>query len=161
MTARTVIHTSAIATEWIDFNGHLRDAYYAVIVSDATDRLMDHLGLDAAYRARTQCTLYTLELHMHFLHEVKQPDSLDVAVRIAASDAKRILAAFELYSSAQRDAPVATAEVMLMHVHQGATVASRPFPPEVLARIAALEKTTQAVPAAGPGSRQMQLSQRR
>jgi acyl-CoA thioester hydrolase len=160
MTARTVIHTSAIATEWIDFNGHLRDAYYTVIVSDATDRLMDHLGLDAAYRARTQCTLYTLELHMHFLHEVKGHDSLDVAVRIAASDAKRILAAFELYT-AQRDAPVATAEVMLMHVHQGETVASRPFPPEVLARIAALEKTTQAVPAAGPGSRQMQLPQRR
>jgi acyl-CoA thioester hydrolase len=160
MTARMVIHTSAVAAGWIDFNGHLRDAYYVVIVSDATDRLMDHLGLDAGYRARTHCTLYTLELHMHFLHEVKQQDSLEVAIRIAARDAKRILAAFELYI-ARHDAPVATAEVMLMHVHQGETVVSRPFPPEVLSRIAALEQATHAVPAAGPGSRQMQLPPRR
>jgi acyl-CoA thioester hydrolase len=160
MTARTVIHTSAIAPEWIDFIGHLRDAYYTVIVSDATDRLMDHLGLDADYRARTHCTLYTLELHMHFLHEVKRHDALEVAVRIAACDAKRILAAFELYGAA-RETPVATAEVMLLHVHQGESVASRPFPPEVLERIAALERATQSVPPAGPGSRQMQLPQRR
>ena len=160
MSARTVIHTSAIAPEWIDFNGHLRDAYYTVIVSEATDRLMDRLGLHAQYRARTRCTLYTLELHMHFLHEVKLHDELEVTVRVVASDAKRILTAFELYTDRHPD-PVATAEVMMLHVHQGESVASRPFPEEVLAQIAELERTTQAVPAAGPGSRQMQLPQRR
>jgi len=32
---------------------------------------MDHLGLDEAYRKSTRCTLYTLEMHIHFLHEVK------------------------------------------------------------------------------------------
>ena len=160
MSARTVIHTSAIAPEWIDFNGHLRDAYYTVIVSDATDRLMDRLGVDAEYRARTRCTLYTLELHMHFLHEVKRHDELEVAVRIVASDAKRILTAFELYTD-RHPGPAATAEVMMLHVHQGESVASRPFPEEVLARITELERTTQSAPAAGPGSRQMQLPQRR
>ena len=36
-------------------------------------------GLDAAYRARTGCTLYTLEMHMHYLHEVKQTDTAAVA----------------------------------------------------------------------------------
>ena len=55
----------AIEPDWIDYNGHLRDAYYVVVLSDATDALMDHLGLDAAYRARTRCTLYTLEMHLH------------------------------------------------------------------------------------------------
>ena len=40
---------------------------------------MDQLGLDAAYRERTHCTLYTLELHMHYLHEVKATDELRVA----------------------------------------------------------------------------------
>ncbi len=155
-----VIHKSAIAPEWIDYNGHLRDAYYTVIVSDATDRLMDRLGLDAQYRAQTRCTLYTLELHMHFLHEVKLNDELEVALRIVASDAKRIHAAFELYGT-HRDDPVATAEVMLLHVHQGESVASRPFPAEILGRIGELEKATQATPVAGPGSRQMQLPQRR
>ena len=41
-------------------------------MSQATDALMDHLGLDAAYRTRTHCTLYTLEMHIHYLQEVKQ-----------------------------------------------------------------------------------------
>ena len=62
--------------EWIDYNGHLRDAYYVLVLSYAVDDVMDHLGLDAAYRERTHCTLYTLELHMHYLHEVKSTDEL-------------------------------------------------------------------------------------
>ncbi len=44
------IYATAVLPEWIDYNGHLRDAYYALIVSLATDALMDRIGLDAAYR---------------------------------------------------------------------------------------------------------------
>ena len=43
---------------------------------------MDQLGLDAGYRERTHCTLYTLELHMHFLHEIKASDELTVTTRV-------------------------------------------------------------------------------
>ena len=49
-----------------------------MVLSNAIDDVMDHLGLDAAYRERTRCTLYTLELHMHYLHEVKSTDELQV-----------------------------------------------------------------------------------
>jgi uncharacterized protein (DUF849 family) len=70
------IYRAKIEPQWIDFNGHLRDAYYGLVASYAIDDLMDFLGLDAAYRARTHCTLYTLELHLHFLHEVKSTDDL-------------------------------------------------------------------------------------
>ena len=63
---------------WIDYNGHLRDAYYGLVMSYAIDDIMDHLGLDAPYRERTRCTLYTLELHMRYLHEVKSTDDLAV-----------------------------------------------------------------------------------
>jgi len=47
------IHESAVLPEWIDYNGHLRDAYYGLIFSESIDSLMDRVGLDAAYRART------------------------------------------------------------------------------------------------------------
>ncbi len=70
------VYRADIEPAWIDYNGHLRDAYYGLIASYAIDDVMDHLGLDAAYRERTQCTLYTLELHMHYLHEVKSSDDL-------------------------------------------------------------------------------------
>jgi len=40
------IYQTPILAEWIDYNGHLRDAYYTLIVSLATDALMDRVGLE-------------------------------------------------------------------------------------------------------------------
>ncbi|MBV9724825.1 MAG: thioesterase family protein, partial [Gammaproteobacteria bacterium] len=51
------IYATAIQPEWIDYNGHVRDAYYALIVSVAIDALMDRIGLDEGYRAGTGCTI--------------------------------------------------------------------------------------------------------
>ena len=151
------IYESAVLPEWIDYNGHLRDAYYTVILSLACDALMDRVGLDAAYRQRTGCTLYTLEMHLHFLREVKQSDRVAVTVRILDADHKRIHAAFELLR-AGHDEPAAAAEMMLLHVaqHDG-TAHSTPLPAEVRAALAALATATAALPAAAHGSRRMGL----
>jgi len=151
------IHRSAIAPEWIDYNGHLRDAYYTLILSEATDALMDRLGLDAGYRESSGCTLYTLEMHIHFLREVKREDEVLVAVRLLACDHKRLHVALELERAADR-ALAATAEVLLLHVHQGPTVRTRPFPPEVATAVAELKRQSDALAAAGPGSRRIELS---
>src|SRR5450755_2951783 len=84
------VYRATIEPAWIDFNGHLRDAYYGLVASYAVDDVMDYLGLDAAYRARTHCTLYTLEEHIHFLHEVKSTDDLQVVSSVFDFDGKRI-----------------------------------------------------------------------
>ena len=90
------VYGTAVLPEWIDYNGHLRDAYYGLIFSQSTDALMDRIGLDAAYRARTGCTLYTVEMHLHYLQEVKAADTTRVLLRILGLDAKRIHVALEL-----------------------------------------------------------------
>ncbi|TLY57437.1 MAG: thioesterase [Gammaproteobacteria bacterium] len=152
------IYETAILPEWIDYNGHLRDAYYTLIVSLASDALMDRLHLDAAYRKRTSCTLYTVEMHIHYLDEVKATDTALVGVRIVGADHKRIHAAFEILRAGHTGA-AAVAEVMLLHVRQqGETAASVPFPPEVQAAIAQLEAETAGLSAAGPPSRRLELS---
>ena len=151
------LYETAILPEWIDYNGHVRDAYYGLIVSLATDALMDRVGLDAAYRARTGGTLYTVEMHIHFLHEVKQQDRVSVALRLAALDSKRIHAVFEL-ERLGRPPPAALVEALLLHVRQrpdGAAVA--PFPAEVSAALAQLQAASAALPAAGPPSRRIEL----
>jgi acyl-CoA thioester hydrolase len=165
------IFRTEVAPEWIDYNGHLRDAYYSLIVSLACDALMDRLGLDEPYRKRTRCTLYTLEMHMHFLREVKKTDVVDVAVRILGTDRKRIHAAFDMTCGRYPD-PVATAELMLLHVYQGDEPKAQAFPPEViegLARVAdagagaapAGSSSGTAAPASPiPGSRRMELRSR-
>ncbi len=153
------IYRTELAPEWIDYNGHLRDAFYGLIVSYASDALMDRLGMDAAYRERTHNTLYTLEMHTHFFHEVKQSDSVFVNVRILGADQKRIHAAFDIVRDT--DAVVAASvEMMLLHVHQGATPASAAFPPEIASAVTKLAAATASAQEVGPGSRRMELPRR-
>jgi len=129
------VFRTGVAAEWIDYNGHLRDAYYSLIFSLATDALMDRIGLDEAYRTSTRCTLYTLEMHIHFLHEVMKTDVVDVSVRILGTDRKRIHAAFDMRCARYPD-PVSTAEMMLLHVHQGEEPKAQAFPAEVIEALA-------------------------
>jgi acyl-CoA thioester hydrolase len=149
------IYRTEVAPEWIDYNGHLRDAYYSLIVSLACDAFMDRVGMDEAYRKGTRCTLYTLEMHMHFLREVKQTDIVDVSLRILATDRKRIHAAFDMRCGRYPD-PVASAELMLLHVYQGDEPKAQSFPPDVVEELARLVAEGEA--AAGAAERQSTAS---
>ena len=84
------VYKPAIEPEWIDYNGHLRDAYYGLIFSHAIDDLMDRLGIDEAYRKNTHNTLYSLEMHVFFLREVKQSDEIRVVSSLVGADKKRL-----------------------------------------------------------------------
>ncbi len=152
-------YRAALRPDWIDYNGHLRDAYYCVVMSLAVDEVMDQLGLDAAYRRDTRCTLYTVEMHVHYFHEVKSSDELTVATSILDFDRKRIHAGCDFFCPRVAEA-VASAELMLLHVHQGDKPAVASFPPEVLERLEALKLSPGALAARGPGSRKIELKRR-
>ncbi len=152
-------YRTGLQAEWIDYNGHLRDAYYALVLSYAIDDVMDHLGLDAAYRERTRCTLYTLEMHMHYLHEVKASDTLEVTTSIIDADRKRIHAGCRFACSRSSEA-VATGEVMLLHVQQGEKPAGAAFPAHVERKLDSLKLSVDAGAAWGPASRKMQIQRR-
>jgi acyl-CoA thioester hydrolase len=153
------IYRARIESSWIDYNGHLRDAYYGLVASYAIDDVMDHLGLDAAYRESTQCTLYTLEMHVHYLHEVKGSDDLGVSSLILDFDSKRIHIGCRFVCSRLAE-PVATADMMLLHVRQGAKPSVAPFPDAVLAKLAVLKLSPAAGEAFGPSSRKIELKRR-
>jgi acyl-CoA thioester hydrolase len=156
VTTGLAIYRTQVLPDWIDFNGHLRDAYYVLVVSYAVDALMDDLGMDASYRQRTNCTLYTLEMHVHYLHEVKESDLLEVTVRIIGADEKRIHAGLDLNCARYSD-PAASVEVMLLHVHQGASVAALAFPADIARAVETLQAATVGVGIAKRGSRKMEL----
>lgn len=153
------LYRTRIEPAWIDYNGHLRDAYYGLIVSFAVDDMMDRLGLDAAYRQRTNCTLYTLELHLHFLHEVKSSDEIAVASKILDYDRKRMHVGCR-FACARLNETAATAELMLLHVNQGKTPASASFPADVEKKLEALKVSAASRDAFGPASRKIELKRR-
>ncbi len=118
---------------------------------------MDRIGLDAPYRARTGCTLYTVEMHLHYLQEVKGADTTQVLMRILGLDAKRIHLALELTCEG-KSGVAASAEVMLLHVRQhDGKVSTAPFPDAIAAALAALQAQSAALAADAPGSRRMEL----
>jgi acyl-CoA thioester hydrolase len=126
----------AVDPAWIDYNGHLRDGYYVLIASASIDALMDDLGIDESYRRDTRCTLYTLEVHVRFLREIKGDACLCIDRYPAGFDAKRLRLLLAL-RSAGADEIAAVVDVMLMHVQQGADVRGAPFPAAIHGRLAA------------------------
>jgi acyl-CoA thioester hydrolase len=137
-------YRTIISPDWVDYNGHLRDAFYLLIFSHATDALMDVLGLDEAGRARTGHTLYTLECHLNFLAEVKEGERVEVRTQLLAHDAKRLHIHHGLYRSGE-DASLAQSEQMLMNI-DGAAGRGAPFDEQVALRVVQLASEHQGLP---------------
>ncbi|TWE01603.1 acyl-CoA thioester hydrolase [Pseudomonas sp. AG1028] len=139
-----VTYKTAVQPAWVDYNGHLRDAYYLLICSFASDGLMDLIGLDEAGRARTGHTLYTLECHLNFLAEVKLGVELQVRTQLLGHDRKR-LHIHHLIERCDDGQIVAESEQMLMNIDT-ANGRSAPFDGEVAERIAELVEAQHGAP---------------
>lgn len=134
--APLLLYRDTVRPDWVDYNGHLRDAFYLLIFSFATDALMDYIGLDAAGRAATHSSIYTLESHINYLQEVKLGAAVQVTTQLVAHDTKR-LHIYHAMCLPDRAEPVAVSEQMLLHVDvRGPT--SAVFTPEVMARVQAM-----------------------
>ncbi|MCH4877716.1 thioesterase [Pseudomonas sp. TMW22090] len=129
-------YQTTIIPDWVDYNGHLRDAFYLLIFSYATDALMDRLGMDSSHRGASGCSLFTLELHLNYLHEVKLDAEVEVHTRIIGHDSKRLHLYHSLYFAGD-DKELAGNEQMLLHVDL-AGPRSAPFGEDTLARLQAL-----------------------
>ena len=152
-------HQFDVEAAWIDYNGHLRDGYYALIASASIDALMDDLGIDESYRREERCTLYTLEMHLRFLREIKGSARLVIDRYPAEFDAKRLRLLIAVRGAGENEI-AAVVDVMLMHVHQGATVRGAPFPPAIRERLAAWHATGVPDELRTLGSRPLTLDRR-
>lgn len=129
-------YTTTVQQDWVDYNGHLRDAFYLLIFSYATDALMDTLGLDSENREASGHSLFTLELHLNYLHEVKLGTEVEVHTQLIAFDTKRL----HLYHSlhlAGDEKELAGIEQMLLHVDL-AGPHSAPFTAATLEKLTAI-----------------------
>ncbi|KAA5835748.1 thioesterase [Pseudomonas chlororaphis] len=138
-------YTTRISPDWVDYNGHLRDAFYLLIFSYATDALMDQLGMDSNHREASGNSLFTLELHLNYLHEVKLDTEVEVHTQIIGHDRKRL----HLYHSLHKvgdDLELAGNEQMLLHVDL-AGPRSAPFSEPVLNRLRAIAAGQADLPA--------------
>ena len=83
--------------EWIDYNGHLNDASYAIVLSAANEVLLEHLGLSADYRAsHRRCDVHRRDATSATSPRLGRGDRSTAASLLVDADHKRLRAAQRL-----------------------------------------------------------------
>ncbi len=149
------IYRDIVRPEWVDYNGHLRDAFYLLIFSFATDALIDRIGLDDATRTARKRSIYTLEAHINYLQEIKLGAQVRIAARLLGHDAKRLHLYLEMFAD-ERAEPVAASEQMLLHVDTNGP-RSVAFDADVAEHVRALVDAGAALPPAQYAGRTIAL----
>ena len=62
------LYAATVPADWLDYNGHLTEWCYLLLVGDTADAFFRFVGIDEAYRAAGR-SLYTAETHLHHLRE--------------------------------------------------------------------------------------------
>ncbi|WP_175943433.1 thioesterase family protein [Caballeronia sp. BCC1704] len=131
-----MIYRDTVRPEWVDYNGHLRDAFYMLIYSLATDAFMDDIGLGDTERRARHRTLYTLEAHVSYLRELKEGAAVRVDARVIAHDRKRIHLYLQMFEGESVE-PASACEQMLMHIDTSGAPKAASFDEDIAAIIAA------------------------
>jgi acyl-CoA thioester hydrolase len=147
------VHEATVVSEWVDYNGHMNDAAYALVFSRSIDALMDRLGLDAAARRKSGQSLFTLQMMLHYFKEAKEGDAIAVACHLLEHDDKRMRVWLDM--TAKGGERLAASEQLLISValgEEGNRVV--PWAHETRAALDALAKAQSGLPhppAAGEG----------
>nr|WP_320136387.1 thioesterase family protein [uncultured Amphritea sp.] len=107
---------SDVLTDWIDYNGHMNDAYYVVAFSQAIDAFMVHIGLDEPFRAEHQVSIYTLQSMVQYLKEVSEGEPLIIKGQLLESDNKKLRLYMTMFHGKTHD-ELATMETLLLHMN--------------------------------------------
>jgi acyl-CoA thioester hydrolase len=121
-----------VRDEWIDYNGHLSEAYYVLVFGHATDAVMDAVGLGPDYRESARASLFTVEAHIRYRAEIGAGGQLEVRSSVIGATDKLLWIWHEMWSD---DRLRATEEILGVHVDTDSG-RSAPFPSEVATRIA-------------------------
>jgi len=108
--------STAVRSEWIDYNNHMSEGYYGVAFGQASDALLEAIGFGAQYRADTAGTFYTVETAIAYEKELPLGEPVKVLTTVIGVDAKRLHLWHELFNSSGQRA--ATQESLLLHVDQ-------------------------------------------
>jgi acyl-CoA thioester hydrolase len=132
-TSEPVVWRERVLDDWIDYNGHLSEPYYVLVLGHATDAVMEHVGLGPEHRARTGDSLFTVEAHVRYLAQVPPGADLEVQSRLIGATGKLLWIWHELRAEGTLRA---TEEVLGLHVNTGSGRSSA-FPADVARRITA------------------------
>jgi acyl-CoA thioesterase FadM len=145
-----------VPPDWIDYIGHMMDAYYFVAFTEATGAFLDHLGLGEQYRTAGGCGMYTVESHVCFSKSVRAGAVLAYDTQLLGCDERRLHVFHRMSASPSGDV-AATNELMFLHVDI-ASERVTPMPAERWRAVSRLATAHAALAAPAAAGRRIQLS---
>jgi acyl-CoA thioester hydrolase len=100
---------------WIDYNGHLNVAYYALIFDNAMDVFYRLCGLGELYKKATGLSTFAVECHIGYQREGSVGDEVRVTSQLLGYDEKRLHYFHTMYHVGE-GYQMATQEQLAVHV---------------------------------------------
>ncbi len=129
--APLLLHCTTVRPEWVDYNGHMSEWCYLLVMGDNSDAFFRYIGIDDDHRA-SGASLFTVETHIRNLREASEHEDLSLTLRVLGVDAKRVHLVHEIIRP--DGGVVATGEQMLVHVDTQAGKVS-PLPATLFGRL--------------------------
>jgi acyl-CoA thioesterase FadM len=145
-----------VSGDWIDYNGHMVDASYAIAFSKATTALLAWLGIGSEYVRRDGGTVYTAEMHLSFLREVRAGERLAYASVVLGVDDKRLHVLHTLLAGDDGERSSPTCELLFLHADH-ATHRVVPFPSTVRSHLARMAAAHAPIPWPAQARRTIEL----
>lgn len=132
-----------IEPAWTDYNGHMNMAYYNVLFDRGLEQVFDLLGMGADYAKNRRLTFYTAEIHVCYVRELHENETVRVSSQLLDHDVKRM----HFYQEIRHEDGwlAATSESVILHIDMsGPKVA--PFSDDVSPRIEEMARAHAELP---------------
>lgn len=157
-TAPTLSPVMAIDEAWVDYNGHLNQAYYSVLFDRAIDHALIPVGLGPDYVTQRNASYMTVENHICFVRELFKTDPVRVVSRVLDVDDKRLHLFCEMQHATDGWLSC-TSEWMFLHVDMGAR-RTAPWPVDVRERLEAMKRAALTLPRAERAGRRIGIERK-
>jgi len=136
--------TRTVPPEWIDYNGHMNLAYYAMAFDQLSDEIFDALGVGASLARDSRMGPMALQTQVHYLGELLEGEAFACDFQVLDADAKR-MHFFMTMIKPETGEVAATFESLTMNVDLEAR-RSAPYPDWAQARIEQLRALHATLP---------------
>jgi acyl-CoA thioester hydrolase len=121
--------SGTVQPEWIDYNGHMSEAFYVLAFGYATDEFYEQLGLGNDFRNQNQCSIYTVEAHINYLAEVSLNEPFEITTQLLEAGTKKLRFCHSMVHS-QTQQPLSFTELLVLFVDTQ-TGKTQPFPEKI------------------------------
>lgn len=135
----TVIYSTEIKSEWLDYNNHMNVAYYVLVFDLAFEELLLFLGLGEEGAKKTGISTMALESHITYDQEVSLGQEVEIRMQLVDYDHKRMHLYLEMYVKGSSGYLASTLEQISMCVDLNERK-SASFPVGVMAKVKTLSQ---------------------